>query len=107
MTANEAVKMIVFWKRQRRPVVIKQNYDVSAIEQTIRNAFQLQNVQIYDEYQIQYYDVDSQCFMDLFVDTLPVFQENIERRLSNEARSTQTKERRLRIVPKAVRPTRT
>ncbi|CAF0790276.1 unnamed protein product [Rotaria sordida] len=101
MTNDEQINMLVCWKEQRRQVLIKINDDISTIEKTIINVFQLQQVNNLYEYQIQYYDNDYQRFVDLYPETLHLFQQILHKLLSPNAPLRSTKQWILKIVSKA------
>ena len=74
MADHEVVTMLVRWKDQRRLIKIKLNDDINAIEKAISNTYQLRQLNCLYEYQIQYYDSDSENFIDLYSETIDLFQ---------------------------------
>lgn len=100
MTDNEQIIMVVRWGKQRRPVTIKINDDIKAIEKAIINTYQLAQVNNFSEYQIQYYDVDHKIFIDLYSDTFQLFQQVLHKLLSANAPPRWSKVWILKIISK-------
>jgi hypothetical protein len=103
MTDNEYIKLVASWKEQRRPIMIKINDDISAIEKAIIHAYQLTQVNSLSEYQIQYYDTDHEDFIDLYSDTLNLFQQLLHKLSSRDAPRKSTPAWTLKIVSKTVK----
>jgi hypothetical protein len=102
MEASDSVLMLVRWGEQLRQTKIKINDDINTIEKAISDTYQLQQVNNLHTYQIQFYDGNSDNFMDLYPDTFNTFQQILNKLLSPEAPPQSAKEWYLRIIPKAV-----
>ncbi|CAF3395796.1 unnamed protein product [Rotaria sp. Silwood1] len=102
MNTDKSIRMLACWKDQRRPVLIKIDDDISTIEKTIINVFELQQVNNFYEYQIQYYDHDYERFVDLYSETLHLFQQNLYKLLALEAPQKSSKQWTLKVVSKTI-----
>ncbi|CAF1424765.1 unnamed protein product [Adineta steineri] len=102
MTNNEPITMVVHWKEQRRLMTINRDDDMSTIEKAIVDIYQLQKVYNLSEYQIQYYDIIHQTFIDLYPGTFLLFQQLLLKLSSEAPPPRKTKAWILKIVPKTV-----
>ncbi|CAF2772898.1 unnamed protein product [Rotaria sp. Silwood2] len=94
--------MVGLWKEQRRLVPIKITDDIPTIEKTIINVFKLQEINNFNEYQIQYYDNDYQRFIDLYSETLHLFHQILHKLSSADAPLKSSKQWALKIVPRTI-----
>jgi hypothetical protein len=102
MVDNQYITMIVRWNDQRRPIEININDDLNAIENSISNTYQLQQVTNLYKYQIQYYDNDYENFMDLYPASFNSFQKLLSKLLLPEAPPKNSKEWVLKIIPRTI-----
>lgn len=99
---NQSIKMIVRWNEQRREINININDNLNTIERSIISIYQLQNTNIFQKYQIQYYHHDYQKFMDLYSDSFDEFKKLLQKLVSADAPLKSTRNWVLKIVSRSI-----
>lgn len=102
MTNNKCVTMLVCWKQQRRLINLKSDDDLNTIKKSIIDIYNLQQINHFDEYQIQYYDEIYQEFIDLYSETIQRFQQVVQKLLLSDGSTKNENNWHLRIIPKAI-----
>lgn len=105
MINNESIAMLVCWKQQRRLIHLKNDDDLNTIEKSIIDIYHLQQSNKFYEYQIQFYDQNYQTFIDLYSETIHIFQQLVKRLLSSDAPPKNEKIWCLQMIPKEIETT--
>lgn len=95
------IPMVISWGNQRRLVDIMLSSHFKDIKRAIRVAYQLK-WNIFEDYQIQYYDNIYEQFIDLSPDRFEAFQNLLKILSSSEAPSKSTNHWVLQIVKKSI-----
>jgi hypothetical protein len=102
MIDNECITMVVCWKQQQRFINLKSDDDLYTIEKSVIDIYHLQQSNIFNKHQIQYYDQNYQTFIDLCAETVHQFQQLIKTLRSPNAPSKTENIWRLKMIPKAI-----
>lgn len=97
---NIDIAMLVCWKQQRRIIHVKSEDDFKTIERLISESYALQQTNLLQEMQIQYYDQCYQTFIDLCPQTMGEFRKLIDKLSRMDAPEKNKKIWRLRLIPR-------
>ena len=93
--------MLVSWGTQQRLISVKVDDNIKDIKKAIRAVYQLKG-NVFNDYQIQYYDNIYEQFIDLSHDRLEAFQNILKKLSSSEAPPKSNNDWMLRIVKKSI-----
>ena len=107
MASDASLSILVLWSQQARFISLSADVDLITVENAIRDVYQIEGLDVFREYQIQFYDRVYHTFVDLHAGSLATFQQLLHELRSPQARPNSDQTWQLRVILRATPTART